>query len=64
MSLSNNLLYLLLLYAVLDKQNNLSLTTGLIIAFGIMLFNCYHTNICCNNNQVSGNSFNFLNGTL
>lgn len=65
MTLTQNLLYLLLLYAVLDHNNNLSLTTGLVIAFAIMLFNCYYGTRCCNN-QVSqnSNSFSFLNGTL
>lgn len=63
MSLYQNLLYLLLLYAVLDKQNNLSLTTGLIIAFAIMLFYCYHGKMCCNNVLMSSsNGFNSLNG--
>ncbi len=41
MNISNSLLYLLLLYAVLDNNNNLSLTTGLIIAFVILLLQCY-----------------------
>lgn len=65
MTLTQNLLYLLLLYAVLDHNNKLSLTTGLVIAFAIMLFNCYYGKGCCNN-QVSqnSNSFSFLNGTL
>lgn len=64
MSLYQNLLYLLLLYAVLDRQNNLSLTKGLIIAFGIMLFYCYHGRMCCGNNRIStsNNGFNSLNG--
>ena len=38
MNIGNNLLYLLLLYAVLDKDNKLSVTTGLLIAVGIMIF--------------------------
>lgn len=44
MRISSNLLYLLLLYAVLDKNNRISVTTGLLIAGGIMLFGLY----CCN----------------
>ncbi len=49
MNISNSLLYLLLLYAVLDNNNNISLTTGLIIAFVILLLQCY-----CGNNLCSG----------
>ncbi len=65
MTLTQNLLYLLLLYAVLDHNNNLSLTTGLVIAFAIMLFNCYYGKRCCNNEvSQNSNSFSFLNGTL
>lgn len=52
MNISNSLLYLLLLYAVLDRGNKLSLTTGLVLAFVIMLFNCY-SNRCCNNDTRS-----------
>ena len=49
MNLTKSLLYLLLLYAVLDKDNRrLSLTTGLTIAFVIMLLNCYIKNLGCN----------------
>ena len=44
MRITSNLLYLLLLYAVLDKGNRLSVTTGLLAAVGIMLFG-----LCCNN---------------
>ena len=51
MSFSQNLLYLLLLYAVLDRGNKLSLNTGLIIAFVILLFNCYFGNRCCNGSR-------------
>jgi len=60
-------LYLLLLYAVLDKDNKLSLTNGLIIAFVILLLNCYY-NRCCNTNQrnltttQTDNIFSSLNG--
>lgn len=65
MTLTQNLLYLLLLYAVLDHNNNLSLTTGLVIAFAIMLLNCYYGTRCCNNQvSLNSNSFSFLNGTL
>ncbi len=53
MNISTSLLYLLLLYAVLDKDNKLSLTTGLIIAFVIMLLNCYYNCRCCNNNSLN-----------
>ena len=71
MNISSSLLYLLLLYAVLDKDNKLSLTTGLVIAFVIMLFNCWFNNRCCNNNSTTttttttttgANIFNTLNG--
>lgn len=63
MNITRSLLYLLLLYAVLDKGNNLSLTNGLVIAFVILLLNCY-----CNCRQgtstqnVSDNIFTSLNG--
>lgn len=65
MNFTTSLLYLLLLYAVLDKDGRLSLNTGLIIAFGILLFSCYFGNRCCSNNNstISTNSiFNTLNG--
>ena len=71
MNITTSLLYLLLLYAVLDKDNRLSLTTGLIIAFVILLLNCWFVNRCCNNNSTTttttttttGSSiFNTLNG--
>ncbi len=48
MNITTSLLYLLLLYAVLDKDGKLSLTTGLVIAFVILLLNCYFNNRCCN----------------
>ena len=38
MTLSQNLLYLLLLYSVVDKNNKLSPTTTLLTAVGLMLF--------------------------
>ena len=73
MNITTSLLYLLLLYAVLDKDNRLSLTTGLIIAFVILLLNCWFTNRCCHNNNngltpttttttTGSNIFNTLNG--
>lgn len=51
MSLSNNLLYLLLLYAVLDGDNKLSTTNGILLALGIMLFGYCRAaiNACCGN---------------
>ena len=71
MNFTNSLLYLLLLYAVLDKDGKLSLNTGLIIAFGILLFNCYFFRCCGNNNSststttttttTTDNGFAFLN---
>lgn len=71
MNFSNSLLYLLLLYAVLDKDGKLSLTTGLIAAFAILLFNCYFGNRCCGGNTdtrtttttttTSDNGFNLIN---
>lgn len=75
MNFTTSLLYLLLLYAVLDKDNKLSLTTGLIIAFVILLFRCNFGNRCCNGSDndlsrttttttttSSNNIFNTLNG--
>lgn len=53
MNITKSLLYLLLLYAVLDKNGKLSLTTGLVIAFVILLFNCYFNNRCCGNNTTT-----------
>ncbi|MCM1289602.1 MAG: hypothetical protein NC132_02990 [Corallococcus sp.] len=70
MNFTNSLLYLLLLYAVLDKDGKLSLTTGLIAAFAILLFNCYFGNRCCGGSDsrtttttttTSGNGFGFIN---
>ncbi len=59
MNVTRSLLYLLLLYAVLDKGNKLSLTTGLTIAFVIMLLNCYFgNNGCCNNSRSGWNNGN------
>lgn len=72
MNITTSLLYLLLLYAVLDRDNKLSLTTGLVIAFVILLLNCYFRNRCCcnDNNHTTttttttstGNVFSVLNG--
>ena len=68
MSFSQNLLYLLLLYAVLDRGNKLSLTTGLVLACAILLFNCYFGNRCCNGTTTTttntingGNPFSLVN---
>ena len=41
MKITSVLLYLLLLYAVLDKSNKLSVTSGMLIACGALLLNCY-----------------------
>lgn len=66
MNITSSLLYLLLLYAVLDKDGKLSLTTGLCAAFVILLLNCYFGNRCCNggarNVTSGGNVFGTLNG--
>lgn len=74
MNITTSLLYLLLLYAVLDKDNKLSLTNGLIIAFVILLLNCWFNSRCCNGSNSgnlttttttttsNGNIFNTLNG--
>ncbi len=59
MSISNNLLYLLLLYSVLDDSNKLSTTNGILLALGIMLFG-YFRNVmeaCCRN-RCNGNNNN------
>ena len=70
MNITTSLLYLLLLYAVLDKDNRLSLTNGLIIAFVILLLNCYFHNRCCGINSTTtttttttgNNIFSAMNG--
>ena len=65
MNITGSLLYLLLLYAVLDKNGKLSTTTGLVLAVVILLFNCYAGRCCTARNNVStqnGNTFNILNG--
>lgn len=65
MNITGSLLYLLLLYAVLDKDRKLSLTNGLVIAFVVMLLNCYYGRRCCGTLSSScGNqsSFSSLNG--
>ncbi len=69
MNITTSLLYLLLLYAVLDRDNKLSLTTGLVIAFVILLLNCYLRNrSCCGDNLNTTNttttSANNIFGTL
>ena len=54
MGISSNLLYLLLLYAVLDKEGKLGTSTGLLLGIGIMVAtNCLNNNNngnngCCN----------------
>ena len=63
MNITTSLLYLLLLYAVLDKDNKLSLTTGLIIAFVILLFNCWYGRCCNNNNTTTTTTTTTTNGT-
>ena len=63
MNITTSLLYLLLLYAVLDKDNKLSLTTGLIIAFVILLLNCWFNSRCCNNNTTTTTTTTTTNGT-
>ena len=65
MNLTTSLLYLLLLYAVLDKDGKLSLNTGLLIAFGILLLNCYFGRACnsgTTNTTNSSSIFSTLNG--
>ena len=66
MNITTSLLYLLLLYAVLDKEGKLSLTAGLVTAFVILLLNCYFGNRCCggNSQRVGGSNgvFGSLNG--
>ena len=62
MNITTSLLYLLLLYAVLDKDNKLSLTNGLVIAFVILLFNCWF-NRCCNNNTTTTTTTTTTNGS-
>lgn len=67
MNITNSLLYLLLLYAVLDKDKRLSLTSGLVIAFVILLLNCYCNSLrgTSSTSQQNANTlFNTLNSTL
>lgn len=65
MNITRSLLYLLLLYAVLDKDNKLSLTTGLTIAFVIMLLNCcFGNNLGCGNTARNGNGNNCCCGSF
>lgn len=63
MGITSNLLYLLLLYAVLDKDGKLSVSTGLLLALGIIVAtNCCNNNnnnnSCCCQRQSFGNNFN------
>ena len=74
MAFTNDLLYLLLLYAVLDDSNTLTTTTGVLIGAGIMLFNAFfgngnedghhchdrHRHECCCGSDVE--FFNYGNG--
>lgn len=63
MNLTTSLLYLLLLYAVLDKNGSLSMTTGLLIGAAILLFSCFCNRPSCPNanNTFSNNLFSTLN---
>lgn len=63
MSISNNLLYLLLLYAVLDDSNKLSTTNGILLALGIMLFGYFRNVMECCCRRCSGNNNNFTTTT-
>ena len=63
MNITTSLLYLLLLYAVLDKDNKLSLTNGLIIAFVILLLNCWFRRCCNNGNTTTTTTTTTTNGT-
>lgn len=62
MNITRSLLYLLLLYAVLDKDKKLSLTNGLVIAFVILLINCYCR--CYNGNTTTTTSDNNIFSAL
>ncbi|MEG1923949.1 MAG: hypothetical protein RR054_05285 [Clostridia bacterium] len=60
MPLTSNLLYLLLLYAVLDKSNKLTVCSGVLIAVGLMVFGAccnpkLSMNCCPNRNEFSTN---------
>ena len=56
MCTTSNLLYLLLLYAVLDKEGKLSTSTGLLIGIGIMVAtNLNNGNNCCANSRLGYN---------
>jgi len=65
MGTTSNLLYLLLLYAVLDKDGKLSTSTGLLIGIGILvatnLNNGNNGNNCCScqNTGFNGNPYAF-----
>ena len=59
MGTTSNLLYLLLLYAVLDKDGKLSTSTGLLIGIGIMVA----TNLNNGNNGCSCQQRTGFNGS-
>ena len=64
MGTTSNLLYLLLLYAVLDKDGKLSTSTGLLIALGIIVATNLNNGCGCNNNNNScGYDRRLNNGT-
>lgn len=59
MGITSNLLYLLLLYAVLDKEGKLGTSTGLLLGIGIMVAtNCFNNNNNNNNNCCCQRNFN------
>lgn len=61
MSITQELLYLLLLYAVLS-DGKLSITTGLLIAFGILLIApCFQRLCCSGSNSTLSSTFSALN---
>ena len=63
MGSTGNLLYLLLLYAVLDKDGKLGTSTGLLLAVGIMVATNLGNN-CCNRCCCSSNNGNFVGGNF
>lgn len=66
MAFTQNLLYLLLLFAVLDHGNKLTVTSGILIAIGIILFGfcCDPRLVCCNDDRrrFNNNGFATVNG--
>lgn len=61
MTITQELLYLLLLYAVLS-DGKLSITTGLLIAFGILILApCLQRFCCSGNTTTSSGTFSALN---